>query len=207
MTQKTIGIIIFDGVLTSEVIGPAEVFGIAGEHEWFAGWQVKMIGVEDKAWITTAEGITVQADCTIYDPVTLDVLLVAGGSGMEALINNADLNAFIRRHENQAEWIGSNCSGAFLLASTGVLDGVSATTWFGGETKLQKQYPQVNVIADAPVVVDHRRVTSNGGLVSYQAAIVLLGKLTSPQNAHEVYDALTMGRLDSWNVIEQSMTN
>ncbi|MCI0710494.1 MAG: DJ-1/PfpI family protein [Chloroflexi bacterium] len=207
MTQKTIGIIIFDGVLTSEVIGPAEVFGIAQQEAWFAGWQVKMIGVANKEWFTTAEGITVRADCTIYDPVVLDVLLVAGGSGMDALINNADLNAFIRRHENQAEWIGSNCSGAFLLASTGVLDGVNATTWFGGEAKLQAQYPQVNVVMDAPVVVDNRRVTSNGGLVSYQAAIVLLGKLTSPQNAREVYDALTMGRLDQWDVIEQSMLN
>lgn len=205
MTQKTIGIIIFDGVLTSEVIGPAETFGIARERDWFADWRVKMIGVEDKQVITTAEGIKIQVDCTIHDPINLDVLIVPGAFEMNGLIKNAELNIFIQRHEMQADWISSNCSGTFLLANTGLLNGMKATTWFGGEATLQEQYPQVDVVVDAPVVVDNRRVTSNGGVVSYQAALVLLGKLTTPEHAREVYDALTMGRLDSWDVIEQSI--
>jgi transcriptional regulator GlxA family with amidase domain len=205
MTQKTIGIISFDGVLTSEVIGPAETFRIACERDWFADWQVKLIGVEDKPITTTDEGIKIQVDCTIHDPITLDVLIVPGAFDMDGLIENVELKAFIQRHNNQTEWIGSNCSGAFLLASTGVLNGSKATTWFGGEESLQEQYPQVEVVVDASVVVDNRRVTSNGGLVSYQAAIVLLGKLTTPEHAREVYDALTMGRLEGWEVIEQSI--
>jgi transcriptional regulator GlxA family with amidase domain len=58
------------------------------------------------------------------------------------------------------------------LGQAGVLDGKQATTWFGGETKLQQEFPTVQVIHDKPVVVDKRRITANGGLVSYRAALV-----------------------------------
>lgn len=208
MTAKhTIGIVIFDGVLTSEVIAPAEVFGIAVEQAWFNEWRVVMIGVEQKPMIISQEGIKIGVDCTIHDEPTLDVLIVPGGYDMESLFNNTTLDAFIKKHEEIAQWVSSNCSGAFLLAHAGVLDGKQATTWFGGEVKLQEQYPLVNVVMDNPVVIDNRRLTSNGGIVSYQAALVLLGKLASAEHAHEVYETLTMGRVGTWSDMEQAILN
>ncbi len=48
-----IGIIVFDGVLTSEVIGPAEVFGIASKQDWFKGTRVLLIGIEPQPAICT----------------------------------------------------------------------------------------------------------------------------------------------------------
>jgi transcriptional regulator GlxA family with amidase domain len=205
MAAKTIGIIIFDDVLTSEVIAPAEVFGIASHQEWFKDAKVLMIGVEPKPTIRTAEGITIAVDCTIADDMSLDVLIVPGAMEMDTLLNNEKLNDFIRAHEVKSEWVSSNCSGAFLLAHSGVLDGKQATTWFGGETSLQEQYPLIQVVVDKPVVMDNRRVTSNGGLVSYQAALVLLAKLTSVKHAKVVYDTLSIGRLESWSAIEESL--
>ena len=204
-TAKTIGIIIFDEVLTSEVIAPAEVFGAASHQDWFAGSKVLLIGVEQKERIVSAEGIRIGVHCTIYDDVSLDVLIVPGAMDMDVLFSNEKLNDFIRTHEAQADWVGSNCSGAFLLANSGVLDGKKATTWFGGEESLQAQYPQIDVIHDQPVVLDNRRVTSNGGLVSYQAAIVLLAQLTNLDHAKEIYDTLTMGRMDDWDTIAESV--
>lgn len=203
-TAKNIGIIIFDDVLTSEVIAPAEVFGIASHSEWFADSKIMLIGVEQKATIRSAEGITIGVDCTIHDDVDLDVLIVPGAYDMDDLLANEKLNAFICHHEAKVDWVSSNCSGAFLLANTGVLDGKKATTWFGGEASLQAQFPQIDVITDAPVVIDNRRVTSNGGIVSYQSALVLLAKLTNLNHAKEVYDTLAMGRMDNWETIAQS---
>jgi hypothetical protein len=55
------------------------------------------------------------------------------------------------------------------------------------------------------VVLDKRRITANGGLVSYQAALVLLGQLSSPAHAKEVYDSLGLARLNSWAEIEATM--
>lgn len=205
MTNKKIGIIVFNDVLTSEVIAPAEVLGMARQQSWFAGWEVLLIGVEPQPTITTAEGVTLGVDATIADDMALDVLLVPGANEMDHLLQNEALNAFIRRQEETAQWLGSNCSGAFLLAQAGVLAGKQATTWFGGEAQLQAQFPEVQVQFDAPVVVDNRRVTANGGLVSYRAALVLLAQLSSPEQAYQLYQALHIDRLGNWADVEADL--
>jgi transcriptional regulator GlxA family with amidase domain len=204
----TIGIIVFDGVLTSEVIGPAEVFAMAGRHDWFTGAKVLLIGIhEDQATICTEEGLRLTVDATIADDLSLDVLLVPGGNDMSHLLQHEQLNTFIQTQEENAQWLGSVCAGAFLLGHAGVLDGKQATTWFGGEASLQAQFPAVEVIHNKPVVVDARRITANGGLVSYQAALVLLGRLTSPEHAKEIYGSLGLARLQSWPEIEATIVN
>ena len=201
----TIGIVVFDGVLTSEVIGPAEVFAIAGQQDWFKGAKVLLIGVDPQPTIRTDEGIRLTVDATIVDELALDVLLVPGGNDMSRLLQHEKLNTFIQQQEEKALWLGSVCAGAFVLGNAGVLDGKQATTWFGGETKLQAQFPAIQVIHDKPVVVDKRRITANGGLVSYQAALVLLGQLTSAAHAREIYDSLGLGRLGQWAEIETTI--
>jgi transcriptional regulator GlxA family with amidase domain len=201
----TIGIIVFDGVLTSEVVGPAEVFAIASQHDWFSGTKVLLIGVEPQATIRTEEGLRLTVDATIADDLALDVLLVPGGNDMTHLLQHDKLNAFIQQQEASAQWLGSVCAGAFVLGNAGVLDGKQATTWFGGETSLQTQFPAIEVIHDKPVVVDKRRITANGGLVSYQAALILLGQLSSAAHAQEVYESLSLGRLGTWAEMEATI--
>ncbi len=203
--SKTIGIIVFDDVLTAEVIGPAEVFGIAREHDWFADAEVMLIGVEDQPTVRSAEGITLTVDYTIADEISVDILIVPGSNDVSHLLEHAALNAFIQKHDQAAQWIGSLCAGAFILGSAGVLDGKSATTWFGGENSLQEQFPAIKVVHDQPVVVDDRRVTANGGLASYQAALTLLGKLTSVDQAQQVYQSLGLGRLQNWETIAETI--
>ena len=201
----TIGIIVFDGVLTSEVIGPAEVFAIASQNETLKGTRVVLIGVEEQSTICTEEGIQITVDTTIADDLSLDVLIVPGGNDVSHLLAHEKLNAFIQKHEETAQWMGSVCAGAFVLGSAGVLDGKQATTWFGGETSLQTQFPAIHVIQDRPVVVDQRRITANGGLVSYRAALVLLGQMSNPKLAEAVYNGLSMGRLGTWAEIEATI--
>jgi len=205
--SKIIGIIVFDGVLTSEVIGPAEVFGIASKQEWFRDSKVLLIGVEKQATVCTDEGIRLTVDATIADDPYLDVLLVPGGNDMNPLLQHEKLNAFIQKQEESAQWLGSVCAGAFLLGQAGVLDGKQATTWFGGETSLQTQFPEIQVVHDQPVVIDQRRITANGGVISYQAALVLLGRLTSAKHAEEIYENLGLGRLETWTEIEATINS
>jgi transcriptional regulator GlxA family with amidase domain len=198
--MTTVGIIVFDEVLTAEVVGPAEVFAIASSKSWFQGSKVLLIGVEPQTMICTAEGLRLMVDATIADDLKLDVLIVPGANEVDHLVENAALNHFIKQHE--AGWVCSLCAGAFILGSTGVLDGKKATTWFGGEAGLQGQFPQINVVIDQPVVVDQRRLTANGGLVSYRAALVLLAQLTSKENAKEIYESLGLERIGDWAAIE-----
>ncbi|MCA9912953.1 MAG: DJ-1/PfpI family protein [Anaerolineae bacterium] len=201
--EITIGIIAFDGVLTAEVIGPAEVFAIASDDTFQA--RVLLIGIEQQTTIRTEEGIEISVNATIADELALDVLLVPGGNDVSHLLEHAALNAFIQQHEQTTDWIGSMCAGAFILGSAGVLDGKQATTWFGGESNLQAQFPAVHVVHDSPVVLDHRRITANGGLVSYRAALVLLGQLSSTDHAKSVYRSLGLARLGTWAEIEAAI--
>jgi len=202
----TIGVVVFDGVLCSEVIGPAEVFAIAGQHEDFGGAQVVIVGVEQQPVIRTAEGIRIGVDATIADAPTLDVLIIPGGNDMSHLQRNQELRAFIQKQEQAGQWLGSVCAGAFLLGAAGVLDGKHATTWHGGERRLQEQFPAIHVVHDQPVVLDHRTLTANGGLVSYRAALVLLGQLSSSRHALEVYTSLGIERLGTWDDIAATIT-
>lgn len=205
-TAYTIGIIVFDGVLTSEVLGPAEVFALASQGPALAGSRVLLIGVEPQASIRTDEGLRLLVDMTLAEAPQLDVLLVPGGSQMDPLLDHAGLNTFIQRQAARAQWTASVCAGAFLLGRAGVLDGRRATTWFGGETSLQQSFPAIQVVHDQPVVVDQRRLTANGGVVSYQAALILLGRLAGTETARAVYDNLGLARLEAWPTLLAQIT-
>jgi len=195
--DKTVGILVFDKVLTSDITAPLEVFGVASRKTWFSDYTPVLINMDDKDHVVTEEGLTLLTHHRMSDMPKVDVLIVPSRYDMEPLIENQAVNAFIRQTATTAEWLASNCSGAFLLAEAGVLDGLKATTWAGGEGQLQSAYPQVKVIEDQNVVVDGNVITSNGSLVSYQAALTLLAKMTSKWKADEVAEAIQYSRFSS----------
>ncbi len=190
-----IGIVVFDGFLTSDVTAPVEVFGAATKKSWFSSYQVMLISATRNTSVVSEEGLRVVADKSIYDKMKVDVLLVPSSYDMDPLIRNKDLIDFIRKQARTAAWVGSNCSGAFLLGEAGLLDNKRATTWAGGEKELANRYPKVKVQYDQNVVVDAGVITSNGGPVSYQAALELLSKLSSESLASEIATAIQFPRL------------
>ena len=172
-----IGILVFDGFLTSDVTAPIEVFGAATKKAWFSSYEVVVISTTKNKTVVSEEGLKIIADNTIYDELKLDVLIVPSAYEMDAHLNNKALIDYVKKQSQSASWMASNCSGAFLLGKAGVLDGKNATTWAGGEEGLLKAYPKIKVQYNQNVVVDNKVITSNGGPVSYQAAFELLTKL------------------------------
>ena len=206
--NKRIGVLVYDSVLTSDVTAPAEVFGVASRKAWFSNYEVVLIGVDKtKKVITTEEGLRLTVDATIYDAPKLDALIVTSSYKMNALFANKDLTAFLKTQATQVSWLASNCSGAFLYAHAGLLDGYRATTWAGGEKQLQKEFPNINVVVDSNVVVDRNRITSNGGLPSYQGALVLLSLMSKPSNAEEVFETIQLNRLIAWKEVTRYLPN
>jgi len=194
--KSKIGILVFPGFLTSDVTAPIEVFGAASKKAWFSSYEVLIISATKDKEVISEEGLRVFADKTIYDSLTLDVLIVPSAYDMRPFLKNKKLIEFIRTQNTSASWMASNCSGAFLLAEAGVLKGKSATTWAGGEGGLQKAYPDVKVQFDRNVVVDKNVITSNGGPVSYEAAFILLAKLSSKKFADEISELIQFNRLE-----------
>ncbi len=191
----------YDEVLTSDAVAPTEVFGVASRKAWFSDYEVSLINVEREETVTTEEGLTLEVDANIYDDLDLDVLIVNSAYDMEWLFENEDLTSFMKDQAEKVEWLASNCSGAFLYAHAGLLDGYEATTWAGGESDLQKQFPEIDVIVDQNVVVDRNRITSNGGVPAYQGALVLLGLMSGEGNAKEVFETIQLNRITPWSEI------
>ncbi len=195
--SSKIGILIFDGFLTSDVTAPVEVFGAATKKSWFSSYEVVVVSTTKNKTVLSEEGLKVVADQTIYDDTNLDVLLVPSAYEMDDLLGNKDLIKYIEKQAESASWIASNCSGAFLLGEAGVLDGKKATTWAGGEQELAKSYPKIEVQYDQNVVTDDKVITSNGGPVSYQAAFELLARLSSEEFSNEISELIQFDRLES----------
>ncbi len=195
--KNTIGILVYDGVLTSDITAPIEVFGAASKKAWFSDYKVVLISVNKQASITTEEGLRISVDHSIADNLKLDVLLVPSSYNMGPLLSNKKLIAFIKDQSTKTKWMASNCSGAFLLAEAGLLNGVKATTWAGGEKDLKSDYPAVDVQFDQNVVIDKNIITSNGSVVSYQAALTLLEKLSSKKFSDEISEAIQWSRLQN----------
>jgi len=195
--KNTIGILVYDGVLTSDITAPIEVFGAATKKAWFSDYKVVLIAVNKQTSITTEEGLRINVDHSIADDLKLDVLLVPSSYSMGPLLSNKKLISFIQDQSTKTQWLASNCSGAFLLAEAGLLDGLKATTWAGGEKDLKSDYPAVDVQFDQNVVIDKNIITSNGSVVSYQAALILLEKLSSKDFSKEISEAIQWQRLQS----------
>jgi len=192
---STIGILVYDGFLTSDVTAPVEVFGAASKKAWFSSYKVVTVSTTKQTVVHSEEGLTILADKTIYDPLSLDVLIVPSAYKMDGVLKNTDVINFIKQQGRSASWMASNCSGARLLSEAGILDGKHATTWAGGEKALAEAYPKVKVEVNKNVVVDDKVITSNGGSVSYQAALELLARLSSEKYAQEISRTIQFDRL------------
>jgi transcriptional regulator GlxA family with amidase domain len=189
-----IGIVLFDGVLTSDVVAPMEVFGNAIAGRSVQGYEV--VTVAPRAGrIRTLEGVILNADYSIDDAPALDAIIVGSGIDMDALLDDEVFMAFIRERGEAADWLASNCSGAYILAEAGFLRGRRATTYPGGEVWLKLNHPSTNIEIDETVVVDGNVVTSNGGLVSYEAALTLLGLMAGEGVSERVARSLYFNRL------------
>jgi len=134
-------------------------------------------------------------DYDVKSAPPLEVLVVGSSYEMSTVLDDADVVAFVAAQGGRARWLGSNCSGAHLLGRAGLLSGRRVTTYPGGEIMLQARYPSADVVSDERVVVDDDLVTSNGGLVSYEAALALLGRMAGAEVADAVAGDLYFDRL------------
>jgi transcriptional regulator GlxA family with amidase domain len=195
--SSKIGIIVYDGFLTSDVTAPIEVFGAASKQAWFSSYDVVLISATNEKTVKSEEGLTITANTTIAEAGELDVLIVPSAYDMKPTLSNNKLISFISKQNENGTLMSSNCSGAFLLGKAGILDGKKATTWAGGEKELADAYPKINVQYNKNVVVDEGVVTSNGGPVSYEGAFEILRQLSSEANAKEISELLQFNRISS----------
>jgi transcriptional regulator GlxA family with amidase domain len=194
----TIGLLMYNGVLQSEVIATSDVFAKPSED----GRQLfNVITIaENKNPVTTEEGMKFVPDYTFENCPKLDALFVPSAYDMYAQVHNDKIVNFIREKNKETKYTVSNCAGAQLIGKSGIADGRKIVTWVGGGKQLQKDYPNLKVQNDSLVtfIEDGKFSSSNGNLTSYISALNLVEKMTSHEHRKFVESHLYLDRLQNW---------
>jgi transcriptional regulator GlxA family with amidase domain len=149
MVRKVV-IVGFPGVQALDVVGPHDVFTGASLLT-DGGYDVVVASVDGQP-ITTATGLAF-VGTPLPDPdQEIDTVVVPGGAGVDAARSNAELVAWIKAVAGTARRIVTVCTGAFLAAEAGLLDGCRVTTHWAFAERLASEFPAVEVDPD-PIFV------------------------------------------------------
>jgi transcriptional regulator GlxA family with amidase domain len=171
-TQQRIGFVVFDDVEALDVTGPWEVLHTAGA---FAGAPPELLCLTaDGGDVRSSSGLVYRADAAIADVTDLDTLIVAGGIGVAAALEVDRVVEGVRRLSGRARRTAGVCSGAFLLAEAGLLDGRRATTHWARAGQLADRYPAVEVDPDPIFIRDGDVLTSAGVTAGMDLALALV---------------------------------
>jgi transcriptional regulator GlxA family with amidase domain len=154
-----------------DITGPLQVFAtasriLAGSPREGAHPYDVVVLARDAGPVRTCSGIELLArGIADVDPASIDTLLISGGQGSPAASRDPALLDWIRGAAPRARRTGSVCTGAFVLASAGLLDGRRATTHWALCADLARSFPAVRVEPDA-IFVHDRGVWSSAGITA-----------------------------------------
>jgi transcriptional regulator GlxA family with amidase domain len=161
---RSVVIVGFPGVQALDVVGPHEVFSGASLLTK-GGYDVVMASIDGQP-VTTATGLafvsTPLPDAS--DPV--DTLVLPGGGGVHEARSDADLVGWIKTVSGTARRVVTVCTGAFLAAEAGLLDGCRATTHWAFAERLASEFPTIDVDPDPIFVRSSETVWTAAGVTA-----------------------------------------
>lgn len=191
MDRLAVGILIFDGVEVLDFAGPFEVFsrtrltpGIeARRSDTDAPFEVFTVGPTRDAVLATG-GLKVVPAFALGDAPRIDLMLVPGGFGTRALLNDEAMIDWIRHAAGRAQYVTSVCTGALLLAKAGLLANRRATTHWGALDLLAAIDPTIRVERSVRAVHDGV-VTSAGVSAGIDMALEVVERLFGAEVADD----------------------
>ena len=185
MTQEkvlTLGAILYEGFELLDLYGPLEMFGaIPG--------QFNIVTVAGQAGpVASTPGVKTVADVSFADCPPTDLLLLPGGFGTMAALEDSELLDFLRDRAPQAQVTMSVCSGSAILARAGVLDGRRATSNKQLFKLATLQSDKVIWVEEARWVEDGSFVTSSGVSAGTDMALAVIARLRGEAFALQVAD-------------------
>jgi transcriptional regulator GlxA family with amidase domain len=174
---RIVDVLAYPSVQLLDVSGPVQVFASANDLVLAAGagaaYAPRVVSMRGEA-VTASAGVTLAAAPLPSAESAVDTLLIAGGQGVQAAAADAALIEWLRARAKTARRTASVCTGAFLLASTGLLDGRRAVTHWSFCAELAKRFPAVRVETDPIFVRDGPIWTSAGVTAGIDLALALV---------------------------------
>jgi transcriptional regulator GlxA family with amidase domain len=169
--MREIGVLVFPGFQLLDLGGPVAAFQMAGYGLEPAPYRIRVLSV---AGGPVCSSVGVAVDSEPADGGALDTLLVAGGAGSRPASRIAAEAAFVRAAAPCCRRVTSVCTGAFILAEAGLLDGRAATTHWRYAATLQRLYPPIQVDGDRIFIRDGTVWTSAGITAGIDLALALI---------------------------------
>lgn len=174
MPAHHVVLVVFPGLQGLDLVGPVEVFAEANEEAGRDVYRLTVAGVQPGS-VRTSSGLGLSVDAALADVAApIGTLLVVGGDGTAGAVQDAALTDHVRRLAASAERVTSVCSGAFVLAAAGLLDGRRATTHWRVCDLLARLFPAVTVDPDPIFVRDGHIITSAGVTAGMDMALALV---------------------------------
>jgi transcriptional regulator GlxA family with amidase domain len=170
MTQRTVLVVLFEGVQSLDVTGPVEVFTGAERH-LPGSYRIRTASL-DGGPVRTSSGLTVVPDGSLARAPRPHTLLVPGGQGTRG--TDPRLVEWLRERGPRAPRLVSVCTGAIVLARAGLLDGRRVTTHWAYCDKLARDHPAVQVDPEPIFVRDGTVATSAGVTAGIDLALALV---------------------------------
>jgi transcriptional regulator GlxA family with amidase domain len=177
---RQVAILAYPGVQSLDVTGPLEVFAgatqlIEATGRAVRGYEVRILS-RDGAPLETSSGLTILPHAGLGESPTsgIDTLLVAGGSGADRAADDDATTEWLAQASKGARRTASVCTGAFLLARAGLLDGRRATTHWAAASELARRHPAVAVDPEPIFLRDGPIWTSAGVTAGMDLALALV---------------------------------
>jgi transcriptional regulator GlxA family with amidase domain len=168
---RRIGLVCFDTVTALDLTGPAEVFATANQYSANA-YELLTVGLAMKP-MKMDTGLKVLPDVTLSDAPSLDTILIPGGAALRNPLVAAPIVNWVRRRRG-ARRIASICTGIYVLAATGLLDGLRVTTHWRFAADAARRFPKMSVQPDAIFIQQDNVYTSAGVTAGIDLALAFV---------------------------------
>ena len=188
---RNVAIMIFDDVEVLDFAGPFEVFAVSRDKDDGTTQLFNVYTIAEKAVpVIARNGLSINPNYTLDDCPKPDIYVIPGGRGTRSAMHNDTLIKWIKAQSKTAEQVLSVCTGAFMLAKAGLLDGLAATTYHTEFDHLRSMAPTTTLHPDKRFVDNGQVVTSAGISAGIDMSLYVVSKLHG--KAQALYTAQRM---------------
>jgi transcriptional regulator GlxA family with amidase domain len=186
--MKDISILVPEHAVMQAIADPRYLFTAVNQFMSLSGrppvFNVQLVGLKKEVKLQDGS-FSVHTDKQLKEVMNTDIIFIPAlfGDMSLALEANKDMIPWIVDQYNKGAEVASMCVGAFLLASTGLLDGQKCSTHWGFTNEFREMFPKVNVV-DGSIITEEKRLYSSGGANSYWNMLLhLVEKYTDRETA------------------------
>jgi len=160
--MKRIAGLVYDRFQLLDLSGPLTAFEVTGLYG-VEGYSIEVISL-DGGIVETTTGIGMNT-CSLEEASGFDTLIIPGGYGLDSIASDFRCVNFLRNAHREGRRLASVCSGAFVLAAAGLLDGKRATTHWGEAAELAASFPEIAVDPD-PLFIEEGHIWTSAGVTA-----------------------------------------